>query len=89
MATPSDTVVLVGTTVRKSRTKLPLDTSLTNTVAPYVSTAIKLQQVAANDGVTLQGGATTILDNIGLYPCSIALPAYMLTSPQALPIRAL
>ncbi|KAI7188664.1 glycoside hydrolase family 43 protein [Hortaea werneckii] len=34
-------------------------------VAPYVSTAIKLQQVAANDGVTLQGGATTILDNIG------------------------
>ncbi|KAI7220156.1 glycoside hydrolase family 43 protein [Hortaea werneckii] len=36
-----------------------------NNVAPYVSTAIKLQQVAANDGVTLQGGATTILDNIG------------------------
>ena len=89
MATPSDTVVLAGTTVRKDPTKLPLDTSLTNTVAPYVSTAIKLQQVAANDGVTLQGGATTILDNIGMYPHAGALQSCMLTYPQALPIRAL
>lgn len=63
--------------------------SLTNAVAPYVSTAIKLQQVAANDGVTLQGGATTILDNIGMYLDSTTLQLCMLTYLQALPIRAL
>ncbi|TKA28961.1 hypothetical protein B0A50_03373 [Salinomyces thailandicus] len=36
-----------------------------NDVAPYVSTAIQLQQVSASDGVTLQGNASEILDNVG------------------------
>lgn len=35
-------------------------------VAPYVSTALKLQEVSSSNGYTLQGGATTILDNNGM-----------------------
>ncbi|KAK6428258.1 hypothetical protein LTR95_015600 [Oleoguttula sp. CCFEE 5521] len=35
-----------------------------NTVAPIVPTPIKVQALA-NDGITLQGSATTILDNLG------------------------
>lgn len=37
-------------------------------MAPYVSTAIQLQQVSASDGVTLQGNASEILDNVGMSP---------------------
>jgi GH43 family beta-xylosidase len=75
MATPLVTVALAETQVScpESLTPLPIidewfhdwvPTDL-RTVAPIVSTPLRVQRLAG-DGVTLQGSATTILDNEGI-----------------------